>query len=449
MAVHDSKTMKNYLVKSVYHVTDPDWKILDRSHEGNLFEKYITMHQLSVGSYTKFLQGDWELKFFTGKVDNINQAFAKTFWAIHNLWHSEPCNILYTDPDTLAVASVNPWNQYQNFMMFNYTDPKKLNNNNVYNKSFSNFFNAGVRYFPASMNPETWKVGTAIANAWDHSTYDTEQIILNEMLWSQGLTVDAVLDPGMAWQWFLPSLEFNTNWNNFPLQQAKILHFHSSRGSDSRIELMKNITKKNWKHDMKPVFEDIIQNRRWSNVVCGTGSTIENTRTLRDQLVPFLQKYHINSMADIPCGDFSWMSKVEFPEGFRYIGGDIVGFMVEQARQKYPGVELIQFDLSQDSIPKVDLLFCRDCLFHFSLADIQRTLDNIGRSSVKYVMFTSYYNGINHDIQTGAFREVDFLKAPFDFPEPIDFIDEDIPEQIRKRRLCLWSIDTIQKYIKQ
>jgi hypothetical protein len=41
------------------------------------------------------------------------------------------------------------------------------------------------------------------------------------------------------------------------------------------------------------------------------------------------------------------------------------------------------------------------------------------------------------------------LKAPFDFSEPIDFIDEDIPGATRKRRLCLWSIDTIQKYLKQ
>lgn len=200
---------------------------------------------------------------------------------------------------------------------------------------------------------------------------------------------------------------------------------------------------------MKTVFEDIIQNRRWREVVCGSGSTIENTQPLREQLVPFLQKHNINSMADIPCGDFSWMSQVKFPEDFRYIGGDIVGFMVEQARQKYPGVELIEFDLSQDPIPDVDLLFCRDCLFHFSLADIRLALDNISRSSVKYVMFTSYYNGTNHDIQTGAFREVDFLKAPFSFSEPIDFIHEDIPGETHKRRLCLWSIDTIREYIKQ
>jgi hypothetical protein len=449
--------MKNYLVKSVYQVTDSDWKILDRSHEGNLFEKYITMHQLSVGSYTKFLQGDWELKFFTGKVNNINQAFESTFWAIHNLWHSEPCNILYTDPDTMAIAQVDPWNQYQNFMMFNYTDPKQLISPNVYNKSYQHFFNAGVRYFPASMNPETWKIGIAIAEKWDYSTYDTEQIILNEMLWNQGLDVDAVLDPAMAWQAFMADVAFGEPWNNLPINQSKILHFHGSRGSDSRVELMKSIAKQigtvtvdpDPANSMKPVFEDIIRNHRWNDVICGTGSTIEHTQPLREQLVPFLEKHNINSMADIPCGDFSWMSQVKFPKDFHYIGGDIVGFMIEQARQKYPGVELLEFDLSQDTIPQVDLLFCRDCLFHFSLADIQRTLDNIGCSSVKYVMFTSYYNGVNYDIKTGAFREIDFLKAPFGFPEPIDFIDENIPGATRKRRLCLWSIDTVREYVKQ
>jgi SAM-dependent methyltransferase len=266
-----------------------------------------------------------------------------------------------------------------------------------------------------------------------------------------------VLDPAMAWQAFMTDVAFGEPWNNLPINQSKILHFHSSRGSDSRVELMKSIAKQigtvtvdpSTTDSMKPVFEDIIRNHRWSDVVCGTGSTIEHTQPLREQLVPFLKKHNINSMADIPCGDFSWMSQVEFPKDFYYIGGDIVGFMIEQARQKYPGVELLEFDLSQDTIHKVDLIFCRDCLFHFSLADLNQTLDNISRSSVKYVMFTSYYDGVNHDITTGAFREIDFLKAPFEFPEPIDFIHEDIPSETRKRRLCLWSIDTIREYVKQ
>lgn len=443
--------MKNYLVKSVYQVTDPDWKVVDRSHEKNLFENYIAMHQLSVASYKNFLGGDWELKFFTGRVDNINQAFEKTFWAIYKLWISEPCNILYTDPDTMAINHVNPWGQYNNFMMFNYTDPRQLVTSNVYNKTYNNFFNAGVRYFPSTMTHETWDRGIDIAQQWDYSTYDTEQIVLNEMLWSQGLDVAQVLDPVMAWQGFSPDINYCNQWNNLAFQQAKILHFHSSRGSDSRLETMKDLAQqlesitKNTA-DMKPIFENIIRNHHWSEVVCGSGSTLKNTKPLRDQLVPFLEKHNITSMADIPCGDFSWMSQVAFPEGFRYIGGDIVGFMVEEAKKKHPGVELIEFDLSKDPLPTVDLLFCRDCLFHFSKKDIDIALDNIARSSVKYVMFTSYYDGDNRDINTGDFRNLDFLKEPFNFPNPIDFIDEDIPGESRKRRLCLWSIDTIKEY---
>jgi hypothetical protein len=240
--------MKNYLVKSVFEVVDPDWRILDRSHEENLFEKYLKMHELSVSSYKRFLGGEWELKFFTGKVDHINQAFEQTFWSIHDLWHSEPCNILYTDPDTVAINPVSPWNQYHNFMMFNYTDPKQLVNPNVYNKSYPHFFNAGVRYFPATMKEETWNTGVTIAKNWDYSTYDTEQIILNEMLWNQGLDVSQVLDPSMAWQGFSPDFNFCNHWNNYPLERSKILHFHGSRGSDSRLHLMQQIEDSYEKH---------------------------------------------------------------------------------------------------------------------------------------------------------------------------------------------------------
>jgi SAM-dependent methyltransferase len=199
---------------------------------------------------------------------------------------------------------------------------------------------------------------------------------------------------------------------------------------------------------MKNVFEDIIKHRRWSEVTCGSGSTLKNTESLREQLVPFLQKHNITSMADIPCGDFSWMSLVEFPEGFRYVGGDIVGFMVEENRQKWPDVEFLEFDISQDPIPDVDLLFCRDCLFHFSLNDIEKTLANICKSNIKYVMFTSYYDGENHDIATGSFRPLSFTATPFNFSEPIDFIREDMPKE-KSRRICLWSIETIKGYLNQ
>ena len=232
--------MKNYLVKSLFEVKDADWKVLDRSHESNLFDTYLEMHEVSAESYRAFLEGDWELKFITGEVDQINQAFEKTFWAIHELWHSEPCNILYTDPDTIAVKHIDMFDQYKHFVMFNHTDPKQFTGPNPYNRSFEHFFNAGVRYFPATMDEKIWELGAGMARTWDYATYDTEQVILNAMLWDQGVAVNEVLDPTVAWQLFHPDLNFGQQWNGCSIYDAKILHLHSSRGADNRLAFMKH-----------------------------------------------------------------------------------------------------------------------------------------------------------------------------------------------------------------
>jgi hypothetical protein len=36
---------------------------------------------------------------------------------------------------------------------------------------------------------------------------------------------------------------------------------------------------------MKDIFEDIIRNHRWLEVICGSGSTLKNTQPVREQLV--------------------------------------------------------------------------------------------------------------------------------------------------------------------
>jgi hypothetical protein len=230
--------MKNYLVKSVFEVQDTDWKVLNRSHEKDLFANYMAMHEISVASYNKFLQGDWELKFITGQVGQINEAFERTFWAIHDLWHSEPCNILYTDPDTIAIKPVEFWDRYSDFRMFNYTDPRQYTGANPYGRQFANFFNAGVRYFPSTMNSEVWGIGSSMAKSWDTSTYDTEQIILNAMLWDQGITLEQALEPAQAWQLFHPDVNFGNAWNGCSINDARILHLHSSRGAVDRLSFM-------------------------------------------------------------------------------------------------------------------------------------------------------------------------------------------------------------------
>jgi hypothetical protein len=233
--------MKNYLVKTLFEVESPDWQVLDRSREKDLYQKYQAMHDISLESYEKNLGGQWELKFLGGKVSSIHHGLEKTFWYIYDLWHSEPCNILYTDPDTMVLRHLDPWADITGFRMFNFTDPRQYQDSNRYQKKFPWFFNAGVRYFSHDMDDDTWNLGASMARDWDYTDYDTEQIILNSMLWSQGLTLHQCLQPELAYQaQWLPGRPLWTQnlWNGLDINKAAILHFHSSRNAAQKLQLM-------------------------------------------------------------------------------------------------------------------------------------------------------------------------------------------------------------------
>lgn len=242
--------MKNYLVKSLFRVESANWHVMDRSHEVNMHENYQAMHKLSLDSCIRNLAWPWELVFIDGAVEDINQAFVRTFNEIYDLWHSEPCNILYTDPDTVVINLFDPWSEFKNFQMFNYTDPKSFTSPNGYGKSYPHFFNAGVRYFPATMREQTWQIGLDMIKDWDYNDYNTEQIVLNEMMWSQGVNLNNVLRPDVAYQaQWLPrvSVEVQDNWNGCHLTDSKIVHVHGSRDSSVKLNLMKELVKLNEK----------------------------------------------------------------------------------------------------------------------------------------------------------------------------------------------------------
>ena len=201
---------------------------------------------------------------------------------------------------------------------------------------------------------------------------------------------------------------------------------------------------------MKEIFSNIVKTGYWraSNTVCGNGSTMAYTDHLRRELGSFLERYNIKSMFDAPCGDYGWMSETKLPDKLQYIGGDIVDFLIEKNCQQHPAVDFRVFDISQDAFPDVDLLFCRDCLIHFSHADIRRVFENIARSNIKYVLMSSYLDLDNTDIETGGFRGVNFTRAPYNFEPAIDSIEDWIPG-FQPRAMCLWSRKTIVDYLKK
>lgn len=234
--------MKNYLVKTLFKVQDSNWHFKDRAEEGDLFDHYVRAHELSLQSFNRFLKGDFEFRFYSGEVANINDAFRNTFWLIHDLWHTEPCNILYTDPDTIAIKPIDPWH-YDKFMMFNYTDPKSLE---IDDKVLvEHFFNAGVRYFPSTMTQHTWGLGRNLAINWDKNNYHTEQLILNNMLWSQGLSPEQALDKSMNWALFV-NMDRNVSdeFNQTDINTAKIIHLHASRDIKMVVKIMEDFVPK-------------------------------------------------------------------------------------------------------------------------------------------------------------------------------------------------------------
>jgi hypothetical protein len=151
-------------------------------------------------------------------------------------------------------------------------------------------------------------------------------------------------------------------------------------------------------------------------------------------------------MLDLPCGDFGWMQEVDLPIE-TYIGGELVDGLIADNRRRF-GDEHHQFmslDITRDELPKVDLLFCRDCLVHLSFEDILRAFDNIRGSNIPYVLTTTFPEcHRNDDITTGDWRLLNLEIPPFNLPAPRHLINEGCTEgegTYRDKSLGLWTLD--------
>ncbi len=175
--------------------------------------------------------------------------------------------------------------------------------------------------------------------------------------------------------------------------------------------------------ETEDVFTTIYQKQYWGNKesVSGDGSTKEETQNIANHLPHLFKEYGIQSMLDIPCGDYYWMQHVT-KDGVAYTGGDIVADLVESNNRKFEkqGVTFKHLDLTKSDLPKVDLVFTRDCLVHLSEDKVFAAINNIKRSGSKYFMTTTFTTRTaNKDIITGDWRAVNLQIAPYNFPKPI------------------------------
>lgn len=220
--------------------------------------------------------------------------------------------------------------------------------------------------------------------------------------------------------------------------------------SDPSKKIKKNFRKIINELNLEDRFTQIYNINYWNNTesASGRGSTIELTKNLREKLPELFAKFSIKNIFDGPCGDFNWMKLVVEKTNINYIGGDIVLPLIKSNQSKY-GKHNIRFekvDLTKDTLPTVDLMICRDCLFHLSYEDTKLVLNNFVKSNTPYLLTTSYLTNIsfeNKNIVTGHFRMIDLFSAPYNFPKDVLFKIDDWIAPESPRSMYLWSREQV------
>lgn len=241
----------------------------------------------------------------------------------------------------------------------------------------------------------------------------------------------------------LSKKDFETN-HNIKNVAKQIIDLYDR--PDDLLSIPDNVTVEitEQKCNVKETFTTYFKTNAFHGVesVSGTGSNLPQTEVLRNELPKLFKKYKIKSMLDIPCGDFYWMKEVYLSKVY-YVGADIVSELITKNIVDYPEYKFKVLDLINSELPKVDLIFCRDCLVHLPDYLVIKAIQNIKNSGAKYLLSTTFPNRENHDIQIGQWRPINLLNSPFDLHNPILIINENCTEnnnEYNDKSMCLWEI---------
>lgn len=209
------------------------------------------------------------------------------------------------------------------------------------------------------------------------------------------------------------------------------------------------------------IFQKIYRERGWHSgeSVSGWGSELKNTERVIRELPGLLRRHGVASMLDLPCGDFNWMRHVDLA-GIDYTGADIVPDLVGANQAAYGGTgrRFLTLNLLEDSLPNADLILCRDCLFHFSHADVFRALENCAASGARYLLTTTFLYRTyprNGNIQTGQWTPINLEMPPYELAPPQSLLIEGSTEGIdygpelgivpqADRCLGLWDMQAVR-----
>lgn len=204
--------------------------------------------------------------------------------------------------------------------------------------------------------------------------------------------------------------------------------------------------------DAEDRFTHIYDQNKWKDAESrsGAGSSLETTAATRAALPGLFEEFGVKRFLDAPCGDYNWFRLVERSHDLHYIGGDIVKALVDSNISAYGDekTEFAHLDITSDPLPDADLWLCRDCLIHLSFEDVERAVQNFLASEIPYWLVTTHTNvNRNIDIPTGHCRMINLAKEPFNFGEPLRYV-EDTDHDGTGKSLGLWERETLRATLK-
>ena len=171
------------------------------------------------------------------------------------------------------------------------------------------------------------------------------------------------------------------------------------------------------------------------------GDPNKNTTILRGRLPGILKELEIKTFVDIGCGDFLWLSKLDWSD-IKYTGLEIVQGLVDRNRKLFPDFHFEKCNVINEVPPSADMIFMRSVLIHTSYPEAFSIFKNIKLSESKYLMVsTAVKKMVNYQPVCLMLQHQNLMRPPFDLPKPIIIIKE--AEHTVDNYMGVWRIDEL------
>jgi len=164
------------------------------------------------------------------------------------------------------------------------------------------------------------------------------------------------------------------------------------------------------------VFDRIYKDNVWNGIDSrsGPGSGIVPTRHVGEFIDQFVAQESIHTMLDFGCGDCNWMSNIP-----GYLGVDVSQEAIRLAQRKHPFRAFRVITGVRDLLgTHWDMVFSRDVMQHSSTERNRDFLAAIASFDPRWMMLSTYRDGINDSIEDGAYFRINLNAEPYNLLEP-------------------------------